>query len=167
MASEFRTAYLADHPEALSLLATWFEEAWPEWYGPGGAGHAEEDLARYAGRAQLPIGVVGFSNGALVGIAVLKDESVSSRRDLRPWAAAGLIHPVYRRRGFGAKLIAALEDVARDAGFGRIYCGTATAATLLERCGWTFLEHSSSHGDEVDIYEKMLISSSEGQRIHH
>jgi GNAT superfamily N-acetyltransferase len=153
---ELRTAYLADHPEALPVLAAWFEAEWPSWYGPGGRGNAKQDLSSCSARDALPVGVVGFLGDKLVGVAILKRESVSGRPDLSPWAGGGLVLAPYRRRGMGAKLLLALEDVARRMGFQALYCGTATSESLLERCGWTYLAHSDAHGEAVAVYRRTL-----------
>ncbi|WP_394824530.1 GNAT family N-acetyltransferase [Pendulispora albinea] len=156
MTTAFRTAYLADHPEVHPTLASWFEAEWPNWYGPNGEGNAREDLARYAARARLPIGIVGFLGEELVGVAVLRDQSVLAP-DLRPWAAAGFVHPAHRRQGIGAKLLAAVEEVARDLGFDRIYCGTETIPAYLQRVGWTLMPRANAGGTSVPIYAKTLV----------
>jgi GNAT superfamily N-acetyltransferase len=153
---DLTTAYLAEHREAIPVLAAWFEAEWPGWYGPGGEGDATTDLSHAASRAALPVGVVGFLDGEMVGVAILKPTSVSGRPDLTPWAAGGLVRASYRRRGVGARLIAALEHTARDLGFPAIYCGTETSASLLERCGWTYMEHSHAGDDLVAVYRKAL-----------
>jgi GNAT superfamily N-acetyltransferase len=153
-----RTAYLADHPEALPRLQEWVEAEWPAWYGPGGPGDAAEDLRAYCGRDVLPIGIVGFEGDELVGLMALKPTSDAIHPGLGPWAAAGFVRPDARGRGVGATLLRALEDVARGLGLARIYSGTATSATLLERAGWRHLEHVDVHGEPVAIYEKVLQS---------
>jgi GNAT superfamily N-acetyltransferase len=153
---ELRTAYLADHPEALAVLKQWFETEWPDWYGPGGRGNAEHDLRSCAVRDTLPVGMIGFMDDELIGVGMLKQTSVSGRPDLSPWAAGGLVRAPYRRRGMGAKLLVALEDVARKLGFQTIYCGTATSVSLLERGGWTFLDNSDAHGEAVAVYQRTL-----------
>lgn len=153
---ELSTAYLADHPQMLPVLEEWFKSEWPDWYGPQGPGDAHSDLLSYATRDSLPVGVLGFVGDEPVGLVVLKATSLSGRPDLAPWASAGLVHAAYRRRGFGAKLLSALEEVALDLGYDTIYCGTASAALLLERAGWDYVDHSEAEGQHVAVYKKTL-----------
>ncbi|WLQ14211.1 GNAT family N-acetyltransferase [Hahella aquimaris] len=148
--------YLADAPEAVPALAASFETEWPDWYGPQGPGDAEADLRQFCSRDALPVGMVAFWGGELVGVAALKAQSIATHPHLGPWAAAGWVKPELRRRGLGAALLTALEGAALALGYNRLYCGTATSASLMRRCGWRFLEELHYHGEKVGLYCKAL-----------
>jgi GNAT superfamily N-acetyltransferase len=156
MDARVRISYLADHPEALPVLKTWFETEWADYYGPTGPGNAEQDLVAYSSREKLPVGLVAFYEAQLCGIAVLKPDSISTHKHLSPWAAAGFVVPRFRRRGIGASLVTALEGVARDLGYASIYCGTTTAVGLLTRNRWQFRERVRYDDEDVSIYQKAL-----------
>jgi len=156
MKSIVKIGLLAMHPEALPQLRHWFEAEWPEYYGQTGPGDAQQDLRSFANGEGLPIGVVAFKDGELCGIAALKADSIASHSHLSPWAAAGLVKPSERGKGIGAQLIEALETEARGLGFPSIYCGTSTANTLLERCGWELMENIIHQGHGLAIYRKAL-----------
>ena len=153
---QLRIEHLVDHPEVLPILKEWFETEWESYYGPGGPGDAQSDLAAYANWGGLPIGVVAFFENELCGIAALKAESITTHSHLSPWAAAGLVKPLYRRKGIGTELLRAVEEIARDLGYARIYCGTSTAKRLLLRRSWQFMEQVRYNGEDVSIYEKAL-----------
>jgi len=156
MGTHLHISYLADHLDAVPVLKQWFETAWADYYGPAGPGDAEQDLIAYSNREKLPVGLVAFCEGQLCGIAALKPDSISTHTHLYPWAAAGFVVPRFRRRGIGAKLVSALEDVARALGYSTIYCGTSTAISLLKRHEWQFMERVRYHGEDVSIYQKAL-----------
>ena len=156
MNSSIKIEQLALHPEVLPTLRHWFETEWPEYYGAGGPGDAQDDLKSFANRGRLPIGVVAFRDGELCGVAALKADSIGSHSHLSPWAAAGLVKPSERGKGIGAQLMDALEDQARSLGLPWIYCGTSTANSLLERCGWELMETIIHEGHELGIYRKSL-----------
>lgn len=147
---------LAAHPEVLPALQRWFEAEWPLHYGAGGPGNAQRDLQAFANRGSLPVAVVAFHEGKPCGVAALKAESIASHRHLSPWAAAGLVQPHARGQGIGARLLAALEQEARNLGFPHIHCGTSTAESLLRRCGWQLIEHIAHEGQRLGVYRKAL-----------
>lgn len=147
---------LAAHREALPRLEEWFKQEWPSYYGSGGPGDARWDLLSFANLGSLPVGVVALRDGKVCGVAALKAESIASHRHLCPWAAAGLVEPALRGQGIGTRLLHALEAQARALGFRRIYCGTSTSTSLLERCGWELMERIVHEGEDLGVYSKVL-----------
>lgn len=143
------------HRELVPLLASWFVEEWPEWYGPGGRGNAVADLTAFAtSESILPVGLIAFEENSPVGVAALKSESLPTHRHLSPWAAAGLVLPTHRGRGIGANLLGALVQQAGKLGYQRVYCGTATAAALLRHSGWLELEVIQHEGETLVVFAK-------------
>ena len=156
MSIEVRISRLLAHPEALPLVAEWFRAEWPGWYGVGGAGDVDNDLQSFSNEGSLPVGIIAFANDVPCGVAALKAESIPSHAHLGPWAAAGFVLPALRGQGIGAKLLAALEVQAKALGFPSIYCGTATANSLLRRAEWHVIDRVHLHGKEVSVYERAL-----------
>lgn len=156
MALELRIGYLADHPEALPALERLFRSEWPGYYGPEGPGNAHQDLVAYSNRGRLPVGVVAFLGAEPCGVAALKADSIATHKHLTPWIGGGMVAPRLRRHGIGARLVSALEDVARDLGFTTLYSGTSTANSLLDREGWRLMETVQYDGEAVSVYEKRL-----------
>lgn len=156
LGTRLRIALLADHPAALPALQQLFEHEWADYYGADGPGDAARDLQAFCNRDRLPLGVIALIDGAVAGVAALKAESIDDHAHLSPWAAAALVAPTLRRQGIGAHLIRALEAHARRLGYPALYTGTATAASLMRRLGWEFLENACQHGEEVAIFRKWL-----------
>lgn len=151
-----RIAHLADHPETIPQLQKWFESEWDAYYGPQGPGDAATDLASFARRDELPVGLVAFRGTELCGIAALKSEPIESHPHLIPWAAAGMVAPGHRGQGIGAQLLVALEGVARELGYPKMYCYTGTSESLLMRGGWTLIERAVQDGEKLTVFEKVL-----------
>ncbi|MGH7791728.1 MAG: GNAT family N-acetyltransferase [Thermodesulfobacteriota bacterium] len=114
---KLRVEYLADHPEVIPILKEWFETEWASYYGPAGPGDAYSDLLAYANRDELPVGVVAFFENEVCGVAALKSESITTHSHLGPWAAAGLVSPLYQRREIGTELVRAIEQIAKNLGY--------------------------------------------------
>jgi GNAT superfamily N-acetyltransferase len=156
MSPDVRIDYLADHPEALPALERLFQDEWPAYYGADGPGSAHQDLVAYSNRGQLPVGVVAFLGSEPCGVAALKADSIRTHTHLTPWIGGGMVAPQLRRLGIGARLLFALENVARDLGFMTIYSGTSTANSLLVREGWQLIEVVQYSNEAISIYEKTL-----------
>lgn len=156
MPQGFSIEPLAQHQQAIAVLREWFEAEWPSYYGAGGRGSALSDLQACANEGSLPVGVVALRAGSVCGVAALKAESIASHLHLSPWAAAGLVHPSMRGQGIGSLLLGALEEQARKLGFTRIFCGTSTAQSLLQRCGWQLLENINHEGKSLGVFNKAL-----------
>ena len=156
MTARITVSRLIAHREVLPLVAEWFRNEWPDWYGPGGPGNVEQDVQSFSNEGSLPLGILAFSDGAPCGAAALKAESIPSHTHLRPWAAAGFVVPGLRGQGIGARLLSALEVEAKALGYSSIYCGTATANTLLQRAQWRVIDSVQLHGKDVSVYEKSL-----------
>lgn len=147
---------LAAHPEALPLLERWFEAEWPGYYGPGGCGDAAADLLAYSNARGLPVGVIALLGSEPCGVAALRADSIPTHAHLCPWAVAGLVVPGLRGRGIGLRLLRAVEEEARRLGFRHIHCATATAAGLLRRASWAFMEEVDHDGGRLAIFRKAL-----------
>lgn len=154
--ADIAVALLAEHPEATADLRRLFENEWPDYYGPEGPGDAAADLAAFCGRDALPIGVVALHEGRAIGVAALKATSIDDCPQFAPWAAAALVAPAWRRRGVGAALIVALEELARRRGHAALYTGTATAISLMRRLGWEQLQTARQGGQDVAVFRKRL-----------
>ncbi len=152
---EFR--HLTDHPEKLPILAQWFIEEWAPWYGPGGAGDAQQDLLDCDSRDRLPICLIALNaDEELLGAIALRDTSVGSELGYGPWLAGLLVTPPHRGKGVGTALVAALEREAARLGFDAIYTSTDTAEGIMRRRGWQPVGAATSLRGEVEVFRRAL-----------
>jgi GNAT superfamily N-acetyltransferase len=155
--SDLRIVHLVDAPEAAPVLARWFVDEWTPWYGPGGAGDADADLAACRSREALPICLVALDGeGAVLGTAALKDESVGSELGVGPWLAAILVGPEHRGRGVATALVAAIEAEARRLGLAAIYTSTDSAGNIMERRGWQAIGATDTLRGSATVYRRLI-----------
>ena len=149
---------LRQRPEFCGFFAQHFELEWSEWYGPSGRGDAREDLEAFANpEGNLPVGVIVLDDaGSPIGIAALKAVSIATHAHLSPWATAGYVVPGCRRAGIGTKLLSGLLAEAQRLGFHTVYCATATAASLLEREGWSQIDAVELDGERQVIFKRAV-----------
>jgi GNAT superfamily N-acetyltransferase len=162
MNQDLHFAPLAEHPELLPELERLFLAEWADYYGEKGSGDARADLVEYSRPNGLPTGIVALLGSSLCGMAALKPQSIETHAEFTPWIGAGIVPREFRRQGIGSKLVQALEDLARDRGYRKIFSATNTANRLLERLGWKRLEIVDHDGKPLAIYEKVLRSNNEG-----
>ena len=152
-----KISHLCDVPDAVPVLAAWFVEEWMPYYGPDGSGDAEADLKACMRKDALPICLVALDDqGDVLGTAALKRDSVGSDVAAGPWLAAFLVGQAHRGRGVGTALVGAIEDAARDLGFGAVYISTDGASGIVESCGWRKVGGTQSLRGEVGVYCKTL-----------
>lgn len=149
---------LVDALDKIPLLTRLFVAEWEPYYGPEGPGEAEKDLNECCNRDELPLALVALGDdGAVLGTAALKHESVGSELGLGPWLAALCVPIEHRERGIGSALVEAIESKARDLGFAAVYMSTDTAGTLVRRRGWARLDvEVGSLRGPVAIHRKSL-----------
>ena len=136
-----RMVHLADCPQAVPLLVSWFVGEWEPYYGAAGPGDAEGDLKACRNRDRMPLALVALDgDDSVVGTAALKPRSLVTHRHLGPWLAALLVARDRRGTGIGSALVTAIEGEARRLGVATLYSDTEGSSTLLGRLGWRALE---------------------------
>jgi predicted N-acetyltransferase YhbS len=88
-----------------------------------------------------------------VGMASLIADDL--RGDPRnPWLASVYVPPEARRSGIASQLVGAIERLAVQFGYGRLYLFTASAPALYARLGWQTLEERDYRGERVTVMAK-------------
>ena len=152
MSEAIRIAFLADHPEAVPVLAAWFRAVWPDYYGPRAEEEVLGELRDGMNRNQLPVRLVAFHSGELAGTVILREHAISTRPDHQPGIGGLCVTPDHRRRGVGAALVTACAQTALDLGYPELYAATNTADSIFLRLGWELLEEVVHHGHVVNLY---------------
>ena len=148
-----RIVHLLEAPAARPQLVRWFVEAWAPWYGPGGQGDAEADLAACAARDRLPLCLLALDReDKPLGTAALKEESLGSELGYGPWLAALLVAPAHRGGGIGRALIEAIAAEAQRLGHPALYTSSELPAVRLWPRGWQPVGESQSLRGDVTVY---------------
>lgn len=149
--------YLADHRELADELARW---AWAEWRMYFEArGRTLEDARRSFGdRAQtdaLPLALVAFAGGSLVGTVSLVEHDLPTRPHLTPWLASLFVVPESRRRGVASLLIARAVAEAARLKVPALYLWTASAnaEALYLKLGWRSVERNEYCGKHIVVMQ--------------
>jgi len=153
---ELRIEYLADYPEHILVLAEWHHEQFAAFNPQESVEQRISKLKSRSRRRGIPTTVVALLGDTLVGSASLLKHDMDSRQDLSPWIASVYVHPDYRRRGIGTRLVQHLEGEAKRLGVERLYLFTPDMRPFYEASGWSVLEDSEYRGHLTRIMEKQL-----------
>ena len=147
---------LRECTQDIPTLVDFFLQEWPDHYGKNGPGNAQEDIESYANGTSLPIGLVAYYKNLPSALMALKADSISTHSHLGPWVAAGFVASELRNHDIATSLLSAVEKLAADRQFTKLYSGTARAHGLLLRSGWHKKETGVYGGENVAIYQKQL-----------
>ena len=150
--------YLADHPNAVPVLAQWLFEEWghrsPDGSVEGMAGTLRERLRR----DKLPLALVALQEGEPVGTVSLKIREVEIRPQYEHWLGSLFVSEPHRREGIGSLLVGAAADEARRLEVSELYLYTRRRDTerLYERLGWAEVERLEYRGRPAVIMKALL-----------
>ncbi len=139
-------AHLFEHPDHRRLVAGWiFDAFWRE--------RPESDLtiasfgARLADATEpdrIPLSLLALVDGRPAGTVNLIENDDSKRSYLRPWLAALVVAPQFRRAGIGSALVRALCDHAARLDIPELYLGT-DIPDFYRRLGAVLVERDGDH----------------------
>jgi RimJ/RimL family protein N-acetyltransferase len=132
--------FLADHPNTVPTLASWFLAQWPDFYANWSQAQIEQDFLEDASRNRLPSRLVAFEANELVGTIVLRENGTETLPEFQPELGGLYVIQSHRGHGIGTELVRAGMKLALDQGYETVYATTVAAAGILERLGWEFIK---------------------------
>jgi GNAT superfamily N-acetyltransferase len=147
--------YLADHPEAIPVLAKWFAAEWG-YLNPGAntvAGYIES-LPSRAQREALPLCLVGLVDGEIVATSTLKLRELEYAADADYWLASVYVREDLRGRGHGKAIVEAAEDIAVSRGLTPLYLYSPSKAAFYEQLGWRAIGRVMAGGKPATVMTK-------------
>src|SRR5262249_7586047 len=144
--------YLADHLDAVPLLADWHHREWGEFTLESTA----SELRTHTGRRQIPTTFVVIEQGRLIGSTSLLVADLVGWEHLTPWVASVFVAPDCRGRGVGQALIERAVCEARLIGIPAVYLFTTTKEPYYARLGWRPVERARYRSKEIVIMRRTL-----------
>lgn len=146
-----KIAYLADHADAIPLLAQWHHDEWRTMTPHVTVDDRMATLRSRLGHREVPTGFVAVADGTVAGMACLVAHDMDTRPLLTPWLATVLVAPQYRGRGIGSALSERVATEARALRFPHLYLMTFDKVGFYARLGWRQLEQADYHGRPATI----------------
>jgi GNAT superfamily N-acetyltransferase len=155
--------YLANHPELAEELARFSWNEWPSIYEHRGQTFADA-LRKYQERTNvdsIPLALVAFAGGMLVGTVSLKDDDLDIRPEIKHWLGGLFVVPEWRGRGVASALMRHATEEARRLKVPRLFLWTSSAEGLYLKLGWQPVERTDYCGTRIVIMENDFTTSNE------
>lgn len=138
-------------PDAISQVARWWCE---EWGIPQRHASMESYLSELASQKPdtLPLHLLACSEGNIVGVATLKDQSAFHQRfpDFQYWLSGVYVPPALRQRGIATALCCEMIALAKTRGVARLHLVTEVLdGGLYAKLGWKAI--TQIQADELDL----------------
>lgn len=150
-------AHLADHRDVIPTLAQWFYKEWAYLHPDRTLEDVERLIGERTNTTKIPVALVAFEGGELLGTVCLKVHDMDTRLDLTPWLAGLYVAAPRRRQGIGTKLVSAIEKKAHELGVQKLYLYTPESESFYSKLGWQVKERTEYHGYPVTIMEKNIL----------
>jgi GNAT superfamily N-acetyltransferase len=150
-------AYLADHPNYLSLVANWVYGEWGHDNPALTLQDYEAIFRNHLVRDTIPLTVIAIWDDIPVGTASIYIQDMSIHPELSPWLAAVYV-PVYQRnKGIGSKLVGAIEEIVRSLNIARLYLWTPDKEQFYSQLGWSVIERPVHLHQKVVLMTKTIL----------
>ena len=150
--------YLKDHQTQIPVIAEWFYREWGWFYPDLTARDIEKRFMARTHKTVLPLALVAFDKGKVVGTVSLKDHDMDTRPQYSPWLASLYVHSPYRVQGVGNILVDAGIEHAQKLGLEQLYLYTLNRRHVLfyTTRGWSFHEQTIYRNEDVYIVYRKI-----------
>ena len=153
----FVITYLKEHPEHVSLLASWMFNTWGHYNSQSSLEKAQNKLNEHLNEDWLPLTMVALENNHPVGMCSLRKND-GIRPDLEPWLGSLFVEPSHRGQGIGEQLIVEVVKKARILGYPKLYllAFDSTLPDWYKKLGWQLIGMDELNGHPVSVMEVIL-----------
>lgn len=148
--------FLADYPDTVPTLVSWFHAQWSDYYADWSQAEMEQDFLSDASCNRLPSRLVAFESNELVGTIVLREQGNETLPKPQPELGGLYVIESHRGHGIGTELVRAGMKLALDQGYETVYATTVVAAGILERLGWQFIKTVIHSDGQLSLYRCKL-----------
>lgn len=151
--------YLADHEEAIPLIAKWYYNEW---------GRANEEISlvevrlklkKYLNRNKIPLLILAMENGEIMGTAQLKYYEMDIYPEKKHWLGGIFVPPEYRGKKTGNGLVQKASHIARSLDIRVLHLQTEKMdGGLYTKLGWEPVEKAYYRDRNVLVMKRILKS---------
>lgn len=145
--------YLANHPNLISTIATWYVKTWGKFCKNPSIRHATTRLLNHLNIDRPNLCFLYFRNHKLVGTASLTEKDIPNNEIFSPCLSNLFVPEPYRRQKIGENLIEYVKQQAKNLGFKKIYLYTtdATVYRWYQKLNWEIIKEDVVKGCDIKI----------------
>ncbi len=146
----WRIVTIRERPDLIPLVANWL---WDAFWHPNGhpLDEVREIISECTAETDAPQCFVLLAGEVPCGTASFVSADLEIRDDIGPWLAGVYVVPEARGQGCARRLVAAVEDAARQAGHPCLFLHTHDAQPLYLKLGWRVMEEAKDGRRPVTI----------------
>ncbi len=148
---------LADCPEAIPKIASWYFDQWRHLRPDTGLKDIESKLQGSLNHDELPLLILAFANEEIMGVAELKFHEMDIYPEKEHWLGGVYVPVEHRGKGIASQLIRQALRIARTLGVSTLFLQTEElGGGLYASLGWVPVAQANNRGLDVLVMEKTL-----------
>ena len=146
--------YLADRPDAVSLIAQWYFDEWGHLRPGTTFERVLDNVSAALHRDRIPLILLAVLGGEIVGTAELKHREMDIFPEKKHWLGGVLVPVEHRGTGIAVSLIGKIVEIAASLGVRVLYLQTQQLdGGLYARLGWKPYRQVRYKGLDVLVME--------------
>jgi predicted N-acetyltransferase YhbS len=132
--------HIAEYPQAISLLAQWFQNEWSLINETATIDSRQEDLKSRISQKSLPLTMLAIDHQEILGTYSLDLADLPIRPLWSPWLASVFVNPLHRKKGIGTLLVQKGLEHSQFLGIKTLYLFTTNRANWYASMGFQVIE---------------------------
>lgn len=145
---EIEIRFLSDCKQfILELAQLWINELGKDSEQPFDIKNVVQRFVEHCNKDKLPLTYVAIYQNKPIGMASLR-VTEGAHHNLTPWLGGLVVHPDYRRKKVGEKLVSAVKNHAKLLGYSEIYLlSYDELLAWYEKLGWQSISATDNEPD--------------------
>lgn len=149
---------LADHQQAIPIIAGWYFEEWGHLESGNNLEKVTEGLNKYLNTDKIPLIVIAIEEKEILGAAQLKYREMSRYPEKEHWLGGVYVSKKYRGNKIAEQMINKVIILAKKFGVQHLYLQTFDlSGGLYRRMGWKAVEQVKNYNLDVLVMDKTLV----------
>lgn len=142
--------YLADHKQAIPIVAEWYFNEWGHKMEEHSSEQFSHQLHKYLNRDKIPFILLAIEKETIIGVAQLKFREMDIYPDKQHWIGGIFVPEKYRGNNVAKHLINKVIEIAQALDVSKLYLQTERLdGGLYPRLGWKPVEQVEYKGSDV------------------